>query len=33
MPDGKATVEVPAGATVVVDPDQWILRTELPSGF
>ncbi|MGW8283367.1 MAG: M1 family peptidase, partial [Gemmatimonadota bacterium] len=25
MPYGKATVDVPAGATVVVDPDRWIL--------
>ena len=32
MPDGKATVEVPAGATVAVDPDQWILKTEMPTG-
>ena len=32
IPGGKATVKVPAGATVIVDPDQWILKTEMPSG-
>jgi aminopeptidase N len=32
MPDGRATVEVPAGATVAVGPEGWILKTEMPSG-
>ena len=32
MPSGRATVEVPAGATVAVDPEGWILKTEMPSG-
>jgi len=32
MPNGRATVEVPAGATVAVDPEGWILKTEMPSG-
>jgi hypothetical protein len=26
MPDGRTVVPVPAGAEVVVDPDEWILR-------
>jgi len=30
MPNGKATVDVPAGATVAVDPEGWILKTEMP---
>ena len=32
MPNGRATVEIPAGATVAVDPEGWILKTEMPSG-
>ncbi len=32
MPEGQARVELPAGATVVVDPDRWILKIEKPTG-
>jgi len=32
MPDGKATVDIPAGATVAVDPEGWILKNEKPTG-
>jgi aminopeptidase N len=32
MTGGRATVELPAGATVAVDPDRWILKIEEPSG-
>jgi len=32
MPNGRATLEVPAGATVAVDPEGWILKTEMPAG-
>lgn len=31
MPEGKATLDVPAGAAIAVDPDRWILMNRVDS--